>query len=276
MKRFHFYFLVFALVLLVGFVLTCSKDSTEPQETPPALPPTNSFIMDFGSFPLNDGEPLAKTGNVLLQTRANWSWAALNVLVWNTVLFVNLAVPVAAFYASFQHDPYKEDDGSWSWSYGFTAQNNQYTAKLNCALYDNLAHWKMYISMDGEFNEFLWYQGEGDLGYSHGTWTLYRDPADPVAYIGMEWNRNPQDGTGDIRYTNIKDEDPNKDSYIKYGTMTDSLYNAYYTIYHKNLDNYTLIEWNRDSKAGRVSDKIHFQDDVWHCWDEMLYDTECP
>ena len=275
MKRFHHTFLAFGLALLVGFGLTCSKDTTEPLETPPALLPASSFIMDFGSFP-GGGEALAKSGKVLLQTKANWGWAATNVLVWNTVLFVNLAVPVAAFYASFQHEPYKENDGSWSWAYGFTAQNTQYTAKLNLSLDNNLAHWKMYITKEGEFNGFLWYEGEGDLGYSHGTWTLYKNPASPVPYIGMEWNRNPQDETGDIRYTNINDEDPNKGSYIHYGTMAGSRYDTYYTIYHKTLDNYTYIEWDLTTKVGRVSDLNHFETEEWYCWDEMLYDTECP
>jgi len=276
MKHYHRYFLVCGLVLLTGFVLTCSKDSTDPQETPPALPPLNSLIMDFESFPINGGGALGKSGAGLLQTKANWGWAATNVLVWNTVLFVNLAVPVAAFFASFQHDPFKEDDGSWSWSYGFTAQNTQHTAKLNCSLYDNLAHWKMYITKDGEFNEFLWYEGEGDLGYSHGTWTLYKDPLLPVPYIGIVWNRNPQDETGDIRYTVINDEDPNYGSYIHYGTMTGERFNAYYTIYHNNINNETNIEWDRMTKAGRVADLNHFEDEEWHCWNELLFDTECP
>jgi hypothetical protein len=276
MTRQKNYVFIFSLVMAIIFAVTCSKDSTEPQETPPALPPTNSFIMDFNSFPVGGGMALGKSGNVILQTRENWGWAASNILVWNTVLFVNLAVPVAAFYASFQHDPVKESDGSWSWSYAFNAQSSQYTAKLNCSLNNNLVYWKMYISKEGEFTQFLWYEGQGDLGYSHGTWTLYKNPAVPVPYIGIEWNRNPQDETGDIQYTNIMEEDPNMDSYIHYGTMTGSRYDAYYTIYQNNIVNHVYIEWEKLTKIGRVMDLNHFQDEGWHCWDELLFDSECP
>jgi hypothetical protein len=276
MKRIQHHFFLFCLIFLVGFVLTCSKDSTDPQETPPALPPLSSFIMDFESFPTGGGEVLGKGNAGILQTKENWGWAATNVLVWNTVLFVNLAVPVAAFGAALQHDPYKEDDGSWSWAYGFNALNTPHTAKLNLSLNNNLANWKMYISKEGEFSEFLWYEGQGDLGYSHGTWTLYKDPTLPVAYLGMEWNRNPQDETGDIRYTLINDDDPNKGSYIHFGTMDETRYDAYYTVYHKVPDNYTYIEWERVTKAGRVADLIHYENEEWHCWDETLFDVECP
>ena len=276
MKQYHRYFLVFGLVLLTSIVLTCSKDSTDPQEPLPDLPPLSSFVMDFNSFPTSGGEGLAKSGSTLMQTKDNWGFAVVNVLVWNTVIFVNLAVPVAAFGAAVQNDPYKEEDGSWSWSYGFNAQNSPYTAKLNLSLHDNLAHWKMYIHSAGETEGFLWYHGEGDLGYSHGTWTVNKNPASPVPYIGIEWNKDPQTNTGNIRYTNIEENSPDKGSYIEYGDLLGSRYNGYYTVYTATNDNFTYIEWEKTTKEGRVSDLNHFQNEDWHCWDATLNDVECP
>jgi hypothetical protein len=230
-------------------------------------------MMEFESFPLLDGDinPDAPT-----QLKTNWSWAATNVVVWNTVLFVNLVVPVAAFQAAFQQEPVKLDDGSWMWSYGFLAQGVQHTASLHLSLNNNLAYWQMYISKQNEFSDFLWFQGEGDLGYSHGTWTVNMNPANPVPYLEIEWNRDPQTNTGDIKYTNIYQEDPNSGSYIRYGTMTGIHYDAFYSIFHKNLQNTTDIEWNRTTKIGRVYDVLHFQDEFWHCWNEVLENTECP
>jgi hypothetical protein len=85
MKNFQKFPLFLLLVLMIGVIISCSKDSTEPQETPPTLPPASVFMMEFESFPLLDGDinPDAPT-----QLKTNWSWAATNVVVWNTVLFV--------------------------------------------------------------------------------------------------------------------------------------------------------------------------------------------
>ena len=265
--------IVFLAVLVLALFFSCSKDSTEPQETPPTLPPASVFLMEFESFPLSDQ---GDTPAGITQQHQNWGWAATNVLVWNTVLFVNLAIPVAAFQASFQQQPVKLDDGSWMWSYSFPALGVQHTAKLQLSLENNLAHWKMYISRDGQFADFLWFEGEGDLGDSHGIWTVYSNPSTSAAYLEIEWNRNPQDNTGDIKNTNILQEDPHYGSYIKYGTLAGDRYDAYYTIYHNNIMNSTDIEWNRTTRAGRVYDVQHFQDEDWHCWDEQLEDTECP
>ena len=264
---------VFLAVLLFAVLFSCSKDSTEPQETPPSLPPASVFLMDFESFPLSD-QGDAPAG--IAQQHQNWGWAATNVLVWNTVLFVNLAIPVAAFQASFQQQPVKLDDGSWMWSYSFPALGIQHTAKLKLSLENNLSHWKMYISRDGQYADFLWFEGEGDLGYSHGIWTVYSNPSTPAAYLEIEWSRNPQDSTCSMKYTNILQEDPNYGSYIRYGILSGDHYDAYYTIYHQNVMNSTEIEWNRKTRAGRVYDVQHFEDEDWHCWDEQLEDTECP
>jgi hypothetical protein len=197
-------------------------------------------------------------------------------MIWNTVLFVNLAIPVAAFQASFQHQPVKLDDGSWAWNYGFMAQGVQHYASLRFSLNNNLAHWQMYISKEGEYTDFLWFEGEGDLGYSHGVWTVNSNPATPVPYLEIEWNRDPQANTGEIKYTNIYQEDLNNGSYIHYGTMSGEYYDSFYTIFHKNIMNSTEIEWNSQTKIGRVYDLNHFEDEYWHCWDELLEDIECP
>ena len=265
------YFLL--ALLLTGIMINCSKDTTEPQQTPPSLPPAAAFLMEFDSFPLPDGGVLPEYP---LLKGENWTWAATNVLVWNTVLIVNLVVPVTAFQAAFQHQPVKLDDGSWAWNYSFMALGVQHTASLRLSLNNNLAYWKMYISKQDQYTDFLWFEGEGDLGYSHGIWTVNMNPAAPVPYLEIEWNRDPQTETGDIKYTNVYPEDPNNGSYIKYGTMTSDYYDAFYTIFHKNAMNATEIEWNRETKIGRVHDVDYFQNEDWHCWDELQEDVECP
>ena len=87
--------------------------------------------MDFGKFSspktstYNQG---GKTGNVQLvsfnqqngalssinydtvESRNNWNYAALNVGLWNVVLVVGLAIPVAAFVKSFEYKPVQNPD----------------------------------------------------------------------------------------------------------------------------------------------------------------------
>jgi len=46
-------------------------------------------------------------------TNDNWTWAATNVTIWNIVISVNLAIPVAAFKEALKHPGEYQDDGSW-------------------------------------------------------------------------------------------------------------------------------------------------------------------
>ena len=77
----------------------------------PTIPPVDTFDIpfeDFGTSSLISFD----TGN-----QSNWNYAALAVGIWSTIIRVGLAVPVAAFRASFHNIPLQQDDGSWIWSY---------------------------------------------------------------------------------------------------------------------------------------------------------------
>lgn len=262
-------------VLLIVF-LSCSKDSTQVNQVPPALPPESSFLIDFSDFSDTGGSSLLKPGDMSLLTHENWGWAATNVLVWNTVLFVNLAVPVAAFKASFQHEPVQQPDGSWLWSYSFPVGSTTFSAELYGALTSEGTQWDMYISKSNGFNKFLWYTGGADLAYSQGSWTIFNHPDEPVAFLSIEWHRNLQDSTADIKYTHLASGEQQAGSYIYYGLTNNFPYNAFYDIFHQANNNHVNIEWNHQTKEGRIKDPQHFQNSLWHCWNETLDDCECP
>ena len=61
----------------------------------------------------------------------------------------------------------------------------------------------MYISKEGFFEDFLWYTGESDFWATEGTWTLRKGPDQDVDLLLIEWSRNPSEGTGQVKYTNI-------------------------------------------------------------------------
>jgi len=260
--------------ILIGavFFLSCDKDeSTNPGDSP-ELPPVSSMVMDFSDFQ----EPGACLTPALPESRNNWGWAVVNVAVWNTVLTVTLATPVASFVEAFNHEPEPQNDGSWLWSYGFTAAGVEYTAELYGQVDLSGTYWDMYITKSGTYTDFHWYTGRSDLALAQGTWTLFQSPEAPVPCLGIEWHRNPADSTGDLRYTNIIPASADSSGFIFYGLTNDVPYNAFYDIYSPAQANTAEIEWNRDTQDGRIRDPHHFGDGNWYCWDSTLEDVVCP
>ena len=274
-------FTVFAMFMLL--ISGCSDDTIiTPSDVvnAPEIPPKSSFIIDFEEFPGTDSNSESinkKTLGTDNQTYKNWGWAASNLVVWNTLLTVTLAVPAASFVESFNHDPELQTDGSWLWSYTYSVLGQSYTAELHARLGIDGIQWEMYISKQNAYSKFLWYTGKSNPLTADGTWTLFKNPNDPSPFLGIEWDVNVADGTANIKYINIIPDSPEHGSYIYYGTTkeTESPFDAFYEIYAKGKDNYTNIEWNRTSKDGRVSDVLHFDDSEWHCWNTQLEDTEC-
>lgn len=197
------------------------------------------------------------------------------IAVWNTILWINLAIPVAAFAESFNHEGVEQSDGSWVWSYGVRVGLIIYTAELHAKLSGSQVLWDMYLTKSGGYTHFHWYTGTSYLNLTQGTWTLYKDPDNPVTYIGIEWHRN-SNGTSDIKYTNIIPGDVNNGNYITHGVTTNTPYNAYYIIKDLHLNNEVDINWNKTSKDGQILDSTFFHNSLYHCWDTHGWDIVCP
>ena len=117
---------VAAIFTLLIFLFTACTKEDKPA---PAIPPANSLIMDFTKFPADEGKTTEEAA-----TKANFGYAAVNVGWWNTVLVVNLAIPVAAFLESFNHDAvYDVATEKWTWSYNFNAAG-WHTARLEATM----------------------------------------------------------------------------------------------------------------------------------------------
>ncbi len=236
---------------------------------PPDIPPTSTFLMDFDDF---QGAETLQLG----AARQNWTYAALNVLVWNVVLTVAMAIPTASFIAAFGHPPVLHTDGTWVWSYNFYVNEVLHLAELHGRVDGEEVTWNMYISREGAFTDFLWYTGVSDVEATEGTWTIYSNPDEAETLIRIDWHRDPAESTADVTYTNIIPDDAHNGDYISNGITGGAPYDAYYDIYNTVEDNYTGVEWNRTGKQGRVMDPDHFGDSDWHCWDGLLEDIECP
>jgi hypothetical protein len=312
MKKLAILFTSLVIISLAIGVIGCASESGQPTTTPtpaasssptatpgvaPQIPPSGSFIIDFGDFnssgdqsllpgdsqfdlelasfdSLNGGQfAIEKTA---LGESKNWGFAAFNVGFWNSVIVVGLAVPVASFVASFNHTPVQQPDYSWVWSYDVTVGGGVYHAELHGKYIDSGVRWDMYISKQNEYTNFNWYYGESNLPATEGFWILKNKPTDPTDLLRIDWHRNIADSTGGTKYTNIVPGGAENGGYISAETTTQTPYNASYDIYNKGQDNHTYIEWSRTTQEGRVKDSRHFGDSQWHCWDGNHIDINCP
>ncbi|MCB0653287.1 MAG: hypothetical protein KDC85_18580 [Saprospiraceae bacterium] len=258
---------VLAFVFSVALMQSCQKEPLIDTGAP-ELPSKESFIMPFTGFEDTD----------TTKSFSNWFYAASNVVVWNAVLTVNLAVPVASFYESFNHDAQFQGNSTWMWSYSFNAQGSQYTAKLyGQILNDNEVGWEMYISRTGAFTDVQWYNGVTAIDRSYATWTLRQNGFNPTDFIGIEYHADNGNGARSIRYTNIIPNNQGNGGYIEYQETLDNTatFNRSYDVFKIELNNLLEIDWNNINNEGRVKDPQKYNDEDWHCWDSGLQDTQC-
>lgn len=287
MKTFRLRFL--ARVIFIGVAISlfaisaCKKDDDdEPtmiQKEAPELPPESSFVMDFSNFNdttnnvLRFGTPEADT------TKWNHFRAAVYVGVWNLVLIGNLAIPVASFKEAFNHEPTQISDNpfQWEWKYNFRVSGILHTARLvgTLASADEVT-WKMYVTKEGEYADFLWYEGSHNIERTLGTWDLFYGPTNPVQYLDIEWSRDYTNATWDIKYIHVDETHANYGGYIHHGReISTEEYDAFYYINHVQDTNYLEIEWNSVDKHGRIMNEKFYGTQNWQCWDAEFYDSDC-
>jgi hypothetical protein len=262
-------FLVLAVPLMT--VAGCGATAEAP-----TIPPVDTFVIPFGDF-----QSMGTTSlTAFASNQSNWNFAAFSVGLWSVIIVGGLAVPVAAFEASFHNIPLQQDDGSWIWSYSVNVGGSIYTAELHAQfateVISNGVHWSMNISKQGEYEDFLWYYGECDLPATEGFWILENSPAEPTDLLRIDWSRNISAGTDTVKYTNIVPDGPENGGYIDTQETGGVPYDHVWDIYNKGQDNHTNIEWSQATGDGRVKDSNHFGDDDWHCWDSTRANVTCP
>jgi hypothetical protein len=263
---------VIAISLLA--LTACQQNESNEQSNPPEIPPKFSMSINE-EFP-SESNTVQSAGTITALSTNNFGYAGLNVAVWNTVLAVNLVVPVAAFLESFHHFPSLRSDNTWVWTYAVRIGGTIYTAELHAQVSGDEVYWDMYVTKPGEYLDFNWFSGVSARDGSHGSWTLRKDPADVTEYLEIDWTHNRQSDTGTARYTIVLEGNPENGSYIYYGATTDEPYDAFYDVYSASKDQFLEIEWDRASRAGRARNPDYFPDSDWHYWDENLQDIPAP
>lgn len=265
------------IVLAATLFWGCEKKGDAP-----ALPPAESMTIDFSDFIVGGKSatilPDSKGASAVSNT--NWTVAATVAGVWNSLLVLNLAVPVAAFKVAVENKPEYLDNKKWQWKYSAPVLGATYTARLTGQIRSSDVKWEMYISREGVggFGEFLWFEGTTNLDGKSGQWILTQSQQQQVPMLQIDWTKEGS-VVGSIKYTYIKTGDSFKDSYIQYGLTTNPL-DAYYTVhfYENNRAKFVdvFIEWSTTGHNGRVKAIDYFQDSNWHCWDANGNDITCP
>jgi hypothetical protein len=275
MKKLSF---VFALILSISIIQSCQKDPVfdpyEGQEAP-QLPPAESFVINLLPFTQLDS---LTSNEIDSRSVNNWGHSVANVLVWNTLLMVNMAVPTLAFYESFHHQAVYQGGGVWLWAYEVTDATGTYQAKLYGELLaTDEVKWDMYISKVGGFTQVLWYSGIVANDQSYANWTLNYNASNPTPFVSIDFLRNNGNDVASIRFTNIIPGNPENGGYIEYrtGNVVPGEFDRAYDVYGAGIDNLLQINWDSVNKNGRVKDPNKFLDEEWHCWDTNLQDIDC-
>jgi hypothetical protein len=277
-------YLLAVVVLLSLTVVGCKKDKGKP----PVLPPYESMSIDFSDFQAGKkSADLFTAAKDVPDPDENFTFSATVAGIWNTILTVNLVVPVTAFKLAENSSPKWIADKTWQWNYSVTGITGTYKARLVGKIQATNVKWEMYIKREGSgaFDEFMWFEGTTASDGKSGQWILSYDNTKPVPYLRIDWTKT---GTtiGTVKYTYIREQndaggaDPFKNSYIEYGLTSASL-NGYYTVHiYESLviQDFVdvFIEWNTTAGNGHVKALYKFGDNNWHCWDTERNNTPCP
>ena len=268
MKKIFIPVLIF--VFSLSLITACKKDKGDP----PLLPPAESMKIDFSNF-----SSARKSLEILPDQKgtssSNWEYAATVAGIWKLILNTTLALPVTAFVVAANQTPVFISGKTWQWSYTVSYLNATYKARLTGLIGASDVQWKMYVSKEGGFSEFLWIEGTSKIDGSAGSWTLYEDPATGVAFLQIDWAKTTNI-VGNIKYTFLK-PGSFKDSYIQYGLTSNTL-NAFYTIHYYNGTRFSdvNVEWNTTTKNGHVKSTDYMPDGNWYCWDSNRVNIVCP
>jgi hypothetical protein len=277
---------LYSFLLPIVLTIVLFNGCVKKKDTPPTLPPAGTMSIDFSNF-----QSAAKSARSINEVtgitvdKSNWTLAATIAGVWNTILAVNLAVPVASFGIAVNKTPVYLENLKWEWSYSFNVIGATYKARLTGQIRTSDVKWEMYISKEGigAFAELLWYEGTSSLDGKSGQWILNHSQAFPEPLLQIDWTLTGND-IGNIKYTYIRDKkddrtsDPFKNSYIEYG-LTTNILNGYYNVHQNtgapNVFNDVFIEWSTTDHNGHIKAHYFYQDDLWHCWNNIGESVTC-
>src|SRR3989344_2149923 len=117
-----------SLLMAVVFVIFATQSCSKKKGEKPTIPPLNTLVMESSDFESSNGpQRLTQTASY-----DNWTHSSINVLFWQAILTINLAVPVAAYTEALKQSPkWKGGKKGWVWAFTTNVGNYKYTCKLH-------------------------------------------------------------------------------------------------------------------------------------------------
>lgn len=275
MKRSVYLFLILGLLFTLQ---SCQKDDgpEAPQNlVAPSIPPISLVTIPTQTFEFAGSNNTISTRN----DKSNWVHAGVNVLVWNTVVFANTAIPITAFSHAFDYEAEYIGDLTWEWTYDYQSPPDHGSTKYEVSLTgqyisnnDEVA-WTMTVTEKGTSNSFVWYEGIVSRTNTTGMFTINKDPQNPQPYMSIEFSKKVASNDVTIRFSNVLANDPGQGDYIEWRTENANELDRIYHVFTK--DNLLEIEANDANRNGRVKDPAHFEDSDWHCWNTAKVNIDC-
>ena len=263
---------------IIFSIQSCTQDGgTEATDNlkAPTLPPVSMFAIPTQAFGLVGDKESSSTRN----SKSNWLHAGLNVLVWNSVVFVNTAIPIAAFGHAFEYEADYIGNKTFEWKYEYQTEPAQGSKKYDVSLTGQYISnqeevaWTMTVTAQGTTNSFVWYEGIVDVDNSEGVFTVNKNPQNPEPYMEISYKTEPAKSNATIRFSNVTANDPGVGDYIEWRAQNDEEFDRAYDVFTN--DNLLEIQGIEGLKTGRVKDSNHFNDADWHCWDESHTNMDC-
>ncbi|MCF6365779.1 MAG: hypothetical protein L3J35_06200 [Bacteroidales bacterium] len=252
------------LSIIILFFL--SGACKQQEKVPPAIPPVESINFDFSYFKQTN------KGNL------NYTLAVDRINSWKLYIEDSINIHYNSLSeASYNEFKYQKDQ-TWLMNYLFNVDNVSYNAAFFAIIEADTVLYKTFLSFDTDTIMFL--DGKFYNNTKAGNWTLNIPVTNEedstlteIKFLSVNWSVDSLNNK-EIKFTNNKVGTENL-NYILYKDSVDAHYNSYLNIYNIGQDNHSIIEWNKTTKAGRIKDPLHYNNEDWHCWDEKYQDIDC-
>lgn len=272
MKKYQLSGKLLALALIISIGILNSSCDKENKDEKPDLPPVESLVMDFSDF---DTNPAQNKG--IVTTYDNFVYSFLTVSFWSSISGGSIALPVAAYSYMLDKEGEYTGDNTWQWEYQFTYEQSSITATLTAERIDN-EQFSMEMVIKGPNTPesgFKWFDGVVRYDHTAASWNVYvYEDGSSVKLLEVSWTKDYEAETSSLTYTYVYPGQNETGSYITLGKDPSLDYNAWYTI--SLSSGMVEIQWDSETKAGRVKSENHFEDTNWHCWNGELQDITCP
>ena len=275
-------FLFLSLLASVALFQSCEKETTidndDDKLEAPQIPHKSMFTIPTADLKSTDSDTLAAQTQGI--SYHNWAHAGLNVLAWNTVVAVHMAIPTAAFGLALNEQPEYIGDATFRWAYEYEAADilggKTYDIVLTGQYINDTQEvlWTMTASEEGGFTDFVWYTGVVAIDFSAARFILNRHPEMPEAFISIAYQNDANTNDVTIRFTNVVPGSDDNGHYIEHRTLSEAPYNTTFDVY-RGGSNFLEIRWNQPAGNGQVKHPAHFNDNNWHCWDTNQFDVDC-